>query len=185
MCAPSPAGCTAWSRERWCRPQASSRETAGGRNHTSTRTKRWPTSSPGQRGCRRGHGLRGPTYTALFGLLAVTGLRVGGAVALDNVDVDTDEAALHVRHAKNNRNRMVPITSCTAERLAWYRSLRDRTLRAPDTPAFLPGRAWATDHEGFGGAQLRARRPGDRPAGAPALGSSRHGSPPVRPEDTP
>ena len=53
-------------------------------------------------------GLRGPTYTALFALLAVTGLRVGEAVALDDVDVDTDEAALHVRHAKNNRSRTVP-----------------------------------------------------------------------------
>ena len=74
---------------------------------------------------------------ALFGLLAVTGLRVGEALALDDIDVDTDEAALHVRHAKNHRNRTVPITPCTAERLARYRSLRDRILRAPDTPAFF------------------------------------------------
>ena len=85
------------------------------------------------------HGLRGRTCETLFGLLAVTGLRVGEALALDDVDVDTDEALLHVRHAKNNRNRTVPVTPCTAERLACYRSLRDRILRAPETPAFFRG----------------------------------------------
>ena len=30
-------------------------------------------------------------------------LRVGEALALDDIDVGTDEAALRVRHAKNNR----------------------------------------------------------------------------------
>ena len=127
------------------------------------------------------HGLRGPTYMALFGLLAVTGLRVGEAVALDNVDVDTDEATLHVRHAKNNQNRTVPITSCTAERLACYRSLRDRTLRAPDTPAFF--RAEHGQRITKASAEHNFARVGQEtgPARAPAFGSSRNGSPPARP----
>ena len=46
-------------------------------------------------------GVRGATYSTLFGLLAVTGLRIGEAVALDDGDVDLDRAVLHVRHAKN------------------------------------------------------------------------------------
>ena len=35
-------------------------------------------------------GLRGATYATLFGLLAVTGLRIGEAVGLDDADVDPD-----------------------------------------------------------------------------------------------
>ena len=129
------------------------------------------------------HGLRGPTYAALFGLLAVTGLRVGEAVALDNVDVDTDEAALHVRHAKNNRNRTVPITSCTAERLACYRSLRDRTLRAPHTPAFFRAehgqritKASAEHNFARVGQEtgLRERQPSGRRGTGPRLHDLRH-----------
>ena len=76
-------------------------------------------------------GLRGPTCATLFGLLAVTGLRIGEAVGLDDGDVDTREAVLQVRHAKNDRRRTVPTTACAAERLAGYRSLRDRIVRAP------------------------------------------------------
>ena len=129
------------------------------------------------------HGLRGPTYAVLFGLLAVTGLRVGEAVALDSVDVDTDEAVLHVRHAKNNRNRTVPITSCTAERLACYRSLRDRTLRAPDTLAFFRAehgqritKASAEHNFARVGQEigLRERQPSGRRGTGPRLHDLRH-----------
>ena len=90
---------------------------------------------------RSPRGVRGPTYATLFGLLAVTGLRVGETLALDDDDVDASEATLHVRHAKNGRNRVLPIARCTADRLAEYRSLRDRVFGAPATPAFLVGEA--------------------------------------------
>ena len=39
-------------------------------------------------------GLRGSTYATLFGLLAVTGLRISEALGLDDDDVDTNEAVL-------------------------------------------------------------------------------------------
>ena len=78
-------------------------------------------------------GLRSATYATLFGLLAVTGLRIGEAVGLDDGDVDLDRAVLHVRHAKNERWRVVPFTACTAEHLGAYRTLRNRVLGA--TPA--------------------------------------------------
>ena len=84
-------------------------------------------------------GLRGPTYATLFGLLAVTGLRIGETLGLDDGDVDTNQAVLQIRHAKNGRNRIVPLAPCTAGRLADYRSLRDRICRAVDTPAFFLG----------------------------------------------
>ena len=84
-------------------------------------------------------GLRGATYTTLFGLLAVTGLRISEAVGLDDPDVDLDATLLHVRHAKNGRSRVIPFTPCTAERLRAYRAERIRTLGAVSTAAFFIG----------------------------------------------
>ena len=82
-------------------------------------------------------GLRGATYTTLFGLLAVTGLRIGEAVGLDDWDVDLDTAVLHVRHAKNGTSRVVPFTQCTAERLRAYRAERNRILGAVSAAFFV------------------------------------------------
>ncbi len=84
-------------------------------------------------------GLRGRTYATLFGLLAVTGLRISEALGLDDGDVDTDAALLRIRHAKNDRSRVVPVTPCTIERLLEYRSRRERILGAVDTAAFFVG----------------------------------------------
>ena len=82
-------------------------------------------------------GLRSATYATLFGLLAVTGLRIGEAVGLDDPDVDLDATLLHVRHAKNGRSRVVPFTPCTAQRLRAYRAERIRMLGAVPTAAFF------------------------------------------------
>lgn len=84
-------------------------------------------------------GLRGATYTTLFGLLAVTGLRISEAVRLDDPDVDLDAAVLHVRHTKNERSRVVPFTPCTTERLRAYRAERMRILGGVSTAAFFVG----------------------------------------------
>ena len=73
-------------------------------------------------------GLRGKTHSTLFGLLAVTGLRLGEALGLDDHDVDLDAAVLHVRSAKNGKSRFVPVADCTARRLAAYRGERNRVL---------------------------------------------------------
>ena len=82
-------------------------------------------------------GLRGATYATLFGLLAVTGLRIGEAVALDEQDVDLDATVVRVRHAKKGRSRVVPVTACTAERLRAYRTVRNRILGAAPMAFFV------------------------------------------------
>ena len=87
---------------------------------------------------RSPHGLRGKTYATLFGLLAVTGLRLGEALGLDDRDVDLDPAVLHIRSAKNGKSRFVPVTSCTARCLAAYRGERNRVLATAPT-AFFTG----------------------------------------------
>ena len=65
-------------------------------------------------------GLRSKTYATLFGLLAVTGLRIGEALTLDDRDIDLDTAVLLIRHGKNGRGRFIPVTDCTAERLSEF-----------------------------------------------------------------
>lgn len=84
-------------------------------------------------------GLRGETYATLFGLLAVTGLRIGEALGLDDPDVDLDAAVLFVRRGKNDKSRFIPVTDCTAERLGQYRAVRSRIFRTAATAAFFVG----------------------------------------------
>ena len=84
-----------------------------------------------------GYGLRGWTCSTLFGLIAVTGLRVSEALGLDDEDADLDQAVLTVRHGKNGKSRLIPISECAAERLAAYRAERNRILGANPAAFFL------------------------------------------------
>ena len=86
--------------------------------------------------CRTG--LRASTCSTMFGLMAVTGMRIGEALKLSDGDVDTDDGTVRVRHAKNGRDRVVPVTDCTAERLQRHRDTRDRIL-GRTAEAFLCG----------------------------------------------
>ena len=83
------------------------------------------------------YGLRGLNCSTLFGLLAVTGLRVSEAVGLDDRDVDLDAAVLQVRHAKNRKSRVIPVTACTAVRLGACRAARNRILGTGAMPFFV------------------------------------------------
>ena len=76
------------------------------------------------------YGLRGWTCSTLFGLIAVTGLRINEALELDDDDVDLDEGVITVRRGKNGKARFVPIAPSTVNRLAAYRAERMRLLGA-------------------------------------------------------
>src|SRR5262249_56839919 len=52
-------------------------------------------------------GLRGRNYATIFGLLAVTGLRISEVVALDREDVDLVEGILRIRRTKFGKARLV------------------------------------------------------------------------------
>ncbi len=82
-------------------------------------------------------GLRGHTYATLFGLLAVTGLRIGEAIALDSDDVDLNEQVLLVRQSKFAKDRLVPIHKSTVQVLGDYLAMRGRCHPHPDTCAFF------------------------------------------------
>src|SRR6267143_3143204 len=54
-------------------------------------------------------GLRAHTYTAVFGLLAVTGMCISELVGLDNDDVDLAGGLLTIRHSKFRKSRCLPL----------------------------------------------------------------------------
>jgi integrase/recombinase XerD len=83
------------------------------------------------------YGLRGWTCTTLFGLIAVTGLRVSEAIGLDEQDVDLEEAVVTIRRGKNGKSRFVPISASAVDRLGAYRAERNRILGAGPLPFFL------------------------------------------------
>lgn len=83
------------------------------------------------------YGLRGWTYATLFGLIASTGLRINEAIKLDEADVVLRECVLVIRHGKNGRERLVPVSTSVAMRLKAYRAERDRLLEAGHVPFFL------------------------------------------------
>ncbi len=53
----------------------------------------------------------------LFRLLYGTGLRVSEAINLQIRDVNLDDGILEIRHAKNNKDRLVPIVQSLTERM--------------------------------------------------------------------
>lgn len=72
--------------------------------------------------------LRPHLYHCLFGLLSVTGLRIGEALHLRVIDVDLDQAVLTIRGAKLGRERLVPLHASTCTVLAAYLAQRERTF---------------------------------------------------------
>jgi integrase len=83
------------------------------------------------------------TYHCLFGLLAVTGLRISEALNLESRDVNWVEGFLTIRTSKFGKSRLVPLHPTTKDVLAQYAA--QRIQRFPDRPtaAFFPSRTGA------------------------------------------
>lgn len=79
--------------------------------------------------------LRAATYSTLFGLLAVTGMRVSEPIGLDRDDVDLSRGILTVRRTKFGKTRMLPLHGSTLEALRRYVERRDRLF--PKTRSFF------------------------------------------------
>jgi integrase len=82
-------------------------------------------------------GLRGLTYACLFGLLAVAGLRISEALALQQQDVDLKQGILTIRATKFGKSRLVPLHATTQRALARYARRRDRALGKTVSSSFL------------------------------------------------
>ncbi|MBI5440255.1 MAG: tyrosine-type recombinase/integrase [Deltaproteobacteria bacterium] len=78
-------------------------------------------------------GLRALTYSTCFRLLAVTGMRVSEAVALDRNDVDLEQGILTIRRTKFGKSRLLPVHASTTHALGSYLAQRDHLLPKPAT----------------------------------------------------
>ena len=81
--------------------------------------------------------LRGATHEAFFGLLAVTGMRIGEAIGLDRDDVDLDAAVIQITEAKFRKHRRLPLHPSTVAALRRYTKVRDELCPAPKVPSFF------------------------------------------------
>jgi integrase/recombinase XerD len=84
------------------------------------------------------HKLQPWTYYCLFGLLAVSGMRLGEALNLQPQDVDWSESVLTIRGAKFGKSRLVPLHPSTREVLLAYAERRDQVyVRRPVSYFFV------------------------------------------------
>jgi len=83
--------------------------------------------------------LRPWTFYCLFGLLSVSGLRLGEACNLELQDVDLKAGVLTIRGAKLGKTRLVPLHASTCAVLADYLARRRRHWagRTPSSYVFL------------------------------------------------
>jgi integrase/recombinase XerD len=82
-------------------------------------------------------GLRAKTYRLLFGLLAVTGMRVSEALKLNDNDVDLENGVITVRDTKFRKSRLLPLHLSTTKVLRQYVRARERYLPLGRSEAFL------------------------------------------------
>jgi integrase/recombinase XerD len=81
--------------------------------------------------------LRRATIRTVIGLLAVTGMRLGEVIGLDDTDFDPDAGLLLVRHAKFNKQRRIPLHPSSIAVLISYQRLRDAVFPRPASTALL------------------------------------------------
>lgn len=82
-------------------------------------------------------GLRRWTYYCLFGLIAVTGMRLSEAIGLQCGDVDLEDGILTVRRTKFGKSRLVPLHPTTRAVLRGYAERRDAHLGPRCGPYFF------------------------------------------------
>jgi integrase/recombinase XerD len=83
------------------------------------------------------NGIRALNFATLFGLIAVTGLRVSEVIALDNDDADLRNGVLTIRRGKSGKARIIPLSESTMGQLAAYVQERDRLLGHTPSPFFI------------------------------------------------
>ena len=77
------------------------------------------------------------TYPVLISLLAVTGMRIGEAIALDDADFDPASGILTIRHGKFGKARLLPLHATTTAALGAYQQARHRLLPRRASGALL------------------------------------------------
>ncbi len=92
--------------------------------------------------------LRPWTFYCLFGLLSVTGLRIGEARNLELSDVDLKAGVLTIRGAKFGKTRLVPLHTSTCAVLGDYLARRQRHWAGRTVSSFLFLSSWGNRLDG-------------------------------------
>jgi integrase len=82
-------------------------------------------------------GLRRWTYHYLFGLIAVTGIRLSEAISLERDDANLEAGVLTVRQTKFGKSRLIPLHPSTSAALRTYAERRDAHLGSRCGPHFF------------------------------------------------
>ena len=80
---------------------------------------------------------RAATMRALIGLLAVTGMRIGEAIRLDQSDIDHRRDVLTVIESKFGKSRELAVDATTTAALRAYLARRDRPVAVESTDALF------------------------------------------------
>lgn len=107
------------------------------------------------------------TCSTLFGLLAVTGMRVGEALSLRFKDADLQQGVLTISKSKGNKTRLVPLHPSAVHVLKRYVEVRSALFPpSPDSCLFVSGTGTALPYPTVNHWYLSvARRIGLRAAG--------------------
>jgi len=81
--------------------------------------------------------LSAATYHTLFGLLAVTGLRIGEAIRLDRDDVSLTDRVITITDSKLGKSRQVSLHPTTVTALDSYLDRRRALSPTPNAPALF------------------------------------------------
>jgi len=84
-----------------------------------------------------GNGLRRHTYYTVFGLLAVTGMRISEVTALSREDVDLTQGIITIQKTKFCKYRLIPVHKSTLQVLREYTQLRDQIYPAVKISSFF------------------------------------------------
>jgi site-specific recombinase XerD len=102
---------------------------------------------------------RALSYRVFFFTLYSMGLRLGEGLRLQVGDIDADRMRVHIRDAKGNRDRLVPLPAHALEVLRKFWSVhRNPVLLFPSRQKGLEGAASATTHMDRGGVQQALRQ---------------------------
>ena len=125
-------------------------------------------------------GLRGPSYATIYGLLAVTGMRISEVIALDVGDIDLRQGVLTIRRTKFGKSRLLPLHASTVAALDRYARQRDRLVKRACDAFFISEKGvrisqWGTR---YNFAQVSRtvglRSPGGRHGRGPRIHDLRH-----------
>jgi integrase len=81
--------------------------------------------------------LRPHTYSTLFGLLAVTGMRMNECISLQCKDVDLTQGILTIVQTKFGKSRLLPLHPSTQRALQQYEYRRKQVCPNPRYPNFF------------------------------------------------